>query len=199
MKKEIYKSFGFHSPAKQGDFQPIKLKDLIVPQKLKKEFRKIWGKVFTSPEKIKFPSGKKIIAVGDFISYSLIKIGIKPRIIVFDGKIERKKTSKKIVETLKKYCKRMYRVKNPRGMITAELLKTVKRSLREVSRVGIFVDGEEDLAVLPFILESEEKNIIVYGFRKKGIVVLELNEKTKERARKLLNKLRALAQHGRAS
>jgi uncharacterized protein (UPF0218 family) len=169
-----------------------KFKDFIVPEEIKEEFRKIWGKFYSSVEEAKIPSSKKIIAVGDAVSYNLIKAGIKPSIIVYDGKIERRKAPEDMIGILEKYGEKNYRVKNPPSHITSELQKVVRESLKEKVKVGIFVNGEEDLAVLPFLLEAKEEDVIMYGFpfKEKGIVVLEVNEEWKRKGEDLLKKLK---------
>jgi uncharacterized protein (UPF0218 family) len=171
-----------------------KFKNFIVPNGVKEEFRKIWGKLYSSLEEAKIPPSKKIIAVGDVVSYNLIKAGIKPSIIVYDGKVERRKAPDEVIGILEKYGEKSYKVKNPPSHITSELQEIVEKSLKEKVKVGIFVDGEEDLAVLPFLLEAEEGNVILYGFpfKEKGVVVLEVNENWKKKGKDLLKKLKVL-------
>jgi hypothetical protein len=173
-----------------------KFKCFVVPEEIKRDFRKIWGKLYSSIEKAKIPTDKRIISVGDYVSYNLIIAGIKPQIIVFDGKIKRRKVPKKIFKVLKKYGEKEYKVKNPPNHITPELQKAVIESLKQKVSVRIFIEGEEDLAVLPFILKVKEGDIIVYGFPfgKKGIVVLEVNRYWKEKGKNLLKKLREVYQ-----
>ena len=50
------------------------------------------------------------------------------------------------------------------------------------------MDGEEDLATLPAIkLENGAK--VIYGMPDKGMVVVDVNQQTKERANKLLERM----------
>ncbi|UCC91910.1 MAG: AAA family ATPase, partial [Candidatus Aenigmatarchaeota archaeon] len=84
--------------------QPFLNKDMKVPDDLVMEFRKPFGRVFkgewdeSAKKVVKELKGKKglIVFVGDPTSYYLIRNGLKPDMIVTDGKEKRKKFGKKI-------------------------------------------------------------------------------------------------------
>jgi uncharacterized protein (UPF0218 family) len=164
--------------------------NLIVPESMKEKFRKPYGKLFSSVNEIKIPS-KKLITVGDVVSYNAIEDGLNPDIIVVDLKKMRVPVDEKAKILFKKFKAKEITVRNPAGNITDELQQAVKESLKEESNVKIFVNGEEDLAVLPFILESPLNTVILYGLKDKGVMV-KVSKRIKNECRKLLKYIEEL-------
>jgi len=80
-------------------------------------------------------------------------------------------------------------VKNPPGVITKEFWEVIKESLKVKGPVKIIVDGEEDLAVTPFVMEGDSDTVILYGLFDKGFVLVNVNKDVKEKVRKLLEKM----------
>ena len=74
-------------------------------------------------------------------------------------------------------------------MITKELWEVIKESLKVKGPVKIIIDGEEDLAVTPFIMEGDSDTVILYGLLNKGFVLVNVNKSVKEKVRKLLEKM----------
>jgi len=50
----------------------------------------------------------------------------------------------------------------------------------------IYVDGEEDLAVIPLVIASNEGSIILYGQPGEGVVFCKVDREAKEKARDML-------------
>lgn len=164
------------------------LNSFVLPKKLRKKFKRPEGKVFTSIEKVKIPHNTILITVGDIVSFSAIKAGLKPDIVVFDGRVERSQVGQEITDVLEGYKAKKITVTNPPGHITSELWDVVKSCFPVKKRFKIFVKGEEDLAVLPIILEAPNGTVLS-GLPGKGIVLLEINEKVKNICRKLLKQM----------
>ena len=59
----------------------------------------------------------------------------------------------------------------------------------EEGPVKIIVEGEEDLAVTPFVMEGDSDTVVLYGLMDKGFVLLKVNKDVKEKVRKLLEKM----------
>lgn len=129
------------------------------------------------------------MCVGDIISVNVIKAGVCPDIIVFDLKGYRKDIDVKTRRILENFKGKILRVKNPTGMITKDFWEVIKMSLKVKGPVKIIVDGEEDLAVTPFIMEGDSDIVILYGLFNKGFVLVNVNKYVKERVRKLLKKM----------
>jgi len=157
---------------------------------LKKEFKKPYGKVYTSIEQIRdLVKNKKLVAVGDIISSSLINAGIIPNIIVFDKKQNRMDVSDDVSHNIDSFEAKEFFVKNPASTISRDLWEAVEKSLELKQRAKIFVDGEEDLAVTPFVMKAEDNTLIAYGLKGKGFVLLKVDRYLKQECKALLDKM----------
>jgi uncharacterized protein (UPF0218 family) len=155
-------------------------KTYILPEELKKELRKIWGVAIFGKKKevkekfekfLKKEGPKKVITVGDYCS-----INLPSNVKIFDGRVKRKKIKKILSYSLK--CK------NPRGTIQKEVWPIIKRAIKE--NKNVFVEGEEDLLVIPSILLAPKNSLVVYGFPKKGICAIKVDQKMKRKIKNLL-------------
>ena len=155
-------------------------KTYFLPESLKKELRKVWGIAIFGRKKevlkkfeeiLKKKRFKKVITVGDCCSLSL-----PSNVKIFDGRIRRRKIKKILPYSLK--CK------NPKGTIQKEAWKKIKRAIKE--NKNLFVEGEEDLLVIPAVLLAPKNSLVVYGFPKKGICAIEVNQKIKKKIKNLL-------------
>jgi uncharacterized protein (UPF0218 family) len=77
------------------------------------------------------------------------------------------------------------RVENPPGTITDELTRAIGEAVTSTP-VTIFVDGEEDLAVIPLVLAAPDGTIVLYGQPHKGVVLRRVNAEAKSAARALM-------------
>jgi len=157
-------------------------KTYLLPEKLKKELRKVWGIAIFGRKKevlkkfeeiLKKKKFKKVITVGDCCSLSLVS-----DVKIFDGKIRRKK----IKTSLKAHLK----VENEAGKIEKKVWKVLKKAIKE--NKNVFVKGEEDLLVIPAVLISPKNSAVIYGFPKKGICLIEVNSKIKKDLKELLKR-----------
>jgi len=122
-----------------------------------------------------------IISVGDVVTKNLIRVGIKPDLIVIDGKSMRTKKEEFEIEGYEEI-----RIKNPPGTITDELWEAMKRMKQKQK---IFIEGEEDLASLPAILFAPSGALIIYGIPGEGIEIIEANENNKKIVRESIEKM----------
>jgi len=169
-------------------------KDLRLPKSLLMDFRRPFGEVFsgdwdeTAKRVVKMLRGRKslVVTVGDTTSYYLIKHGLRPRMIIVDGKAKRKRFPKRIP-----FSGKAVTARNPKGMITAGMWKAVEKSIPELqkNKVKLIVKGEEDLAVLPCAVHLPLGSYIVYGLFDTGLVIVKVDEKKKERAKALLENI----------
>lgn len=169
-------------------------KDMKVPEDLLMDFRKPFGRIFkgdwdeAAKKVVNELKNKKglIVSVGDPTSYYLIKNGLKPNMIIFDGKARRKNFGKKIP-----FIGQEIKAGNPPRHITVELWKAIERSIPTLQKkkVKISVKGEEDLAVLPCAIHLPLGSHIIYGHFEHGLILVEINEKKKERAKALLENI----------
>jgi len=169
----------------------ILLNNYILTQELKKseEIIRPFG-----TEKFYFEDLKniynKVIAVGDVSSFFCIRNDLNPRMILYDYRIERKNIDKPRREVIDNYPGRSIKVVNPPGRITNELWQTIKEYIKSKENVKIFVDGEEDLALIPAVIESEENTIIIYGLRNgEGAGVIKVTKEVKDKFRELAKRM----------
>jgi uncharacterized protein (UPF0218 family) len=126
-------------------------------------------------------TGKKVYAVGDVVTKRLLHYGIIPTLAIIDQRSMRAPCG----ET-PSYQSHRFSAPNPPGMITNELIDRIKEALLVEPSI-IIVDGEEDLAVIPVILQAPEGGILLYGQPHEGIVFREINTKAKKEAEVLLS------------
>lgn len=164
------------------------IKTYILPNKLRKELKKIWGipifgqkrKIFEKYEKfIEKGNFKKVITVGDYCSFNLTS-----DIKIFDGKIGRKKI--KIPFKLKKIL--ILSCLNPPGTIQSRIWPVIKKAIKK--NRNVFIGGEEDLLVIPAVLLSKRGGLVVYGFPKRGICLIEVSPEIKKIFKELLKKFK---------
>jgi uncharacterized protein (UPF0218 family) len=155
-------------------------KTYILPEELKEELRKVWGVAIFGKKKevkekfekfLKKENFKKVITVGDYCS-----VNLSSDVKIFDGRVKRKKIKKILPCSLK--------VKNPRGTIQKEVWKIIKKAIKE--NKNVFVEGEEDLLVIPAVLLAPKNSLVVYGFPRKGICAIKVDQKMKKKIKKLL-------------
>ncbi|HDI10167.1 MAG TPA: DUF359 domain-containing protein [Euryarchaeota archaeon] len=144
------------------------------------------GKLFKKMDNefVSMLKGKFLMSVGDMVTKSLLRVGIDPDIAIIDGKIERKEIG--IEEGIKETFDRVIRVRNPPGEITRELVESIRDSILSGKRTLIIVDGEEDLAGVPCVAFSSEHSVLVYGQPGEGVVLLEISDSDRRKAREIV-------------
>jgi uncharacterized protein (UPF0218 family) len=155
-------------------------KTYILPEELREKLKKVWGVAIFGKKKevrekfekfLKKGKFKKVITVGDYCSLSL-----PSDIKIFDGRVKRRKAKKILPYSLK--CK------NPKGRIQKEVWQIIKRAIKE--NKNVFVEGEEDLLVIPSVLLAPKNSLVVYGFPKRGICVIRVDQKMRRKIKNLL-------------
>jgi uncharacterized protein (UPF0218 family) len=163
----------------------------ILPDKLRDELKKPWGplvnntKLFNNIKEEKF-----IVSIGDQVTYTILKKNIKPIFCIIDYKTKRKKCNEEIINLIKSYGDKILKVKNPPGCISVDLWNNIKKAYSEMgfNAFRIEVEGEEDLATLPAIILSPNRDVtIIYGLPDKGVVIVKTNEENKVKAKKIIN------------
>lgn len=153
---------------------------LKLPKKLRSELKKPLGQLHKSinlienPLKKQLQEDKLVIAVGDVTTKKLVDAGLEPQICIVDNLIERRP----VKHTLNHTDNIKY-VDNPAGVLTEELNELLIESIKTATRkqpIIIVVDGEEDLAVLPCILNAPDDTYILYGQPKEGVVLVEVKQ-----------------------
>lgn len=160
------------------------MKNYYLPEKLRPELRKVWGRpIFGKKTEVikkfqrilKEKKFKKVITIGDYCSLTL-----PSEIKIFDGRIKRRK--------IKKLPRFNLKCKNPAGTIQKEVWPIIKKAIEQ--KENVFVEGEEDLLVIPSVLLSEKNTAVVYGFPEKGVCLIEVSPEIKKVFNELLEKFK---------
>jgi len=169
--------------------------NLILPDSMRDDLRIPIGEVIEEGDFQKIVAGDKgklIITVGDMTTNRLLLQNMNITCAIIDMQMERKPFlwEKDVYETLLQ--DRIIRhVQSGPGYIGKEAIQvlhdwTTTVQGRTLHGVVIMVDGEEDLLVLPAVVEAPLGSVIYYGQPRKGMVRIEVTEAKKERARELL-------------
>jgi|TARA_B100000315_G_scaffold254473_1_gene295617 hypothetical protein len=154
------------------------MKDLIVPPELRGILKMPFGELYAGSglipaNKVKsLLKGEKLIIVGDITLKNMLAVGIKPNLSIVDLKSKRDQ----MIET--KLSGIILNALNPPGRITIDLWDKIHAAL-DGNNTTIIVDGEEDLAVIPCIIEADWNTVILYGQPDEGIVYIHVDEETK--------------------
>jgi hypothetical protein len=165
----------------------------MLNDKLKAELQKPFGDLCSHAdcaEKLK--AYKKIVTVGDITTYTVVQAGIVPDVCIIDGITMRAKVSDEIYHVISIEPRTVYKVDNPAGSISQELQKAVSASMKAIGRpmrTRIVVNGEEDLAVIPAVIEAPLGTAIVYGQPSEGMVIIVTTREKKEKAKRLLREI----------
>ena len=153
---------------------------LKLPKHLRQELRKPFGQLHESIFSIKqslqqqLEEEKLIIAIGDVTSMKLFENEIQPQICIVDNL-----TKRKPIEHNLNHTENIKYVDNPAGVLTDEFIELCVNSIKEASTDNpliIQVNGEEDLAVLPCVINSPKDAFILYGQPNEGVVLVKVNE-----------------------
>lgn len=163
---------------------------LILPEELREEVRKPFGRVLQGEElkKALEQSARPIIAVGDRCAHDLIKAGTPPDMLIFDFKIRRVEIPKEMKQQFALHASSPYVVLSAPGQISDQLVSAVERLLADGSG-AIFVVGEDDLSSL-LVMAKSEAGTLVYGQPEQGAVIVPLGGKSvKQKAQGFLDRM----------
>ncbi len=163
----------------------IQIRHLILQKDLRYKLKKPMGTLIagtieeTTPRLLEYLNSKSsalTISVGDVVSEILLENNYFPGIIVTDGYTKR-------VELDKKINHHKYRVINvicPAAEISTDAWNRIREIVKKNNEfIHLLVEGEEDLLVLPFLVEAPLGSIIIYGQPNEGVVIRELDQDAK--------------------
>ncbi|MBY9000232.1 MAG: DUF359 domain-containing protein [Candidatus Heimdallarchaeota archaeon] len=165
----------------------------FLPQNQRKYFKTPLGKVITNKQDIIEIANKinqdnsipKIITVGDVTTQTFVELSIIPDIAIIDEYVQRKR-----VPLLQIPDVIIVEISNPAGYITSEAWTEIIKSLKiEENKIIIKIIGEEDLLVLPSILEAPLDSKVLYGQPNEGLVVVSVTEEVKQSVYELIRKM----------
>ena len=155
-------------------------KDLVLPESGRQSFKEPLGRELPDGEAKSLGAGNRLVTVGDVVSLTFRKMGVRPFLSIYDGMTERREMTEfaRLVEDEPKTV-----VSNPAGMITGELAGAILGCM-DGSGGLIRVEGEEDLALLPVILCAPDGTDVVYGMPGKCMMLITTDEGIRKTAAK---------------
>jgi GTP-dependent dephospho-CoA kinase len=128
----------------------------------------------------------KIVTVGDTTTQKFIEFGYTPDLSIIDNKEKRKTKSNNLELQVDKviYCE------NRPGELNIQVMDLIKKITSiKFNKIQIIIEGEEDLLALPLFMYSPNKWTIFYGQPNEGLVMVEMNNDRRKRARLIFNKV----------
>lgn len=177
------------------------MRGLRLPESLRGEFSKPHGRLYRGKgaklilEVEEISECKILCTVGDMVTASAIEVGIIPAIAVVDGKTLRESRIELNKEKLK--FDLIIKASNPPAHISAELIGAIAKAISEVEKgkkVLVFVEGEEDLAVVPLVSLLPLGALILYGQPGEGVVALKVDEEKKVLILSLVRKMEVVGE-----
>ncbi|HMK47376.1 MAG TPA: GTP-dependent dephospho-CoA kinase family protein [Methanocella sp.] len=131
----------------------------------------------------------KIISIGDMTTYYLIKAGVVPDMCLVDDQTMRLPVDLEVHKGTSHHTFKELRVSNPAGVVTPALMDMVRDNMDSKVPVRIFVEGEEDLAVIPACLYAPIGSAVIYGQPSEGVVVVMVTVEKRNETLALLNQM----------
>ncbi|WP_214020933.1 GTP-dependent dephospho-CoA kinase family protein [Methanoculleus sp.] len=155
---------------------------LRLPEAHRGLFKKPFGTLYESiGELLARLEGRAVYAVGDVVTHNLLAAGVVPDIAIIDGYTMRTPCNRSPLLRARRLT-----AKNPPGTITDELADAIDTAVRNPPGV-IFVEGEEDLAVIPLVLAAPIGTAVLYGQPGEGVVLRLVDASAKQEAASMLN------------
>jgi GTP-dependent dephospho-CoA kinase len=130
-------------------------------------------------------SSSFVVTVGDRVTETLQETtGRSPDVFVVDG-MERRSAR----EVPRIAHASTLKAKNPAGRITRAALVAMKKAFAGEQPAMVIIDGEEDLLTIPAVIEAPLGAVVFYGQPLEGVVAVEVDEKSKARARQILSQM----------
>jgi len=123
-----------------------------------------------------------IITVGDRTTEKMINFGLIPSLQIIDGLEKREKREPPKLSNATELT-----VDNPAAEITSQSIAMIKKAFILQNPVRLFVNGEEDLLVLPACIHAPENAVVLYGQPNQGLVIVRITPEIRNKAQRLLD------------
>jgi len=123
-----------------------------------------------------------IISVGDRTTEKMINFGLIPSLQIIDGQEKREKREPPKLDNATELT-----VDNPAAEITPQSIEIIKKAFTLQFPVRIFVNGEEDLLVLPVCIHAPENAVVLYGQPNQGLVIVRITPEIRNKVQGLLD------------
>ena len=123
-----------------------------------------------------------IITVGDRTTEKMIDFGLIPSLQIIDGIEKREKRVPPKLDNATELA-----VDNPAAEITPQSIEIIKKAFTLQTPVRLFVNGEEDLLVLPVCIHAPENAVVLYGQPNQGLVIVRITPEIRNKVETLLD------------
>ena len=123
-----------------------------------------------------------IITVGDRTTEKMIDFGLIPSLQIIDGIEKREKRVPPKLDNATELA-----VDNPAAEITPQSIEIIKKAFTLQTPVRLFVNGEEDLLVLPVCIHAPENAVVLYSQPNQGLVVVRITPEIRNKVQGLLD------------
>jgi len=171
----------------------VKPASYFLPQNQRQYFKKPLGQIIKNRQDIvklvdmlsHDDSTPKVITVGDITTQTFVELSFIPDIAIIDEHVQRKRVPFLEIENVS-----IVETSNQAGYIMRNAWIEIINSLKiEDSKIIIKIIGEEDLLVLPTILEAPLDSKVLYGQPNEGLVVVSVTKKAKQSVCELIRKM----------
>ncbi len=123
-------------------------------------------------------SNSCLISVGDRTTTNLLSMDIVPSLCIVDGVEKRQKRTFDNILNM-----HIIQVDNPPGHITKASVDAILHALGMTEPVQLYVNGEEDLLVIPVCIHAPNDATVAYGQPDKGLVLVRITPDIKHKTK----------------
>jgi len=123
-----------------------------------------------------------VITVGDRTTEKMISFDLVPSLQIIDGLEKREKREPPKLSNATELT-----VDNPAAEITPQSVAMIKKAFTLQGPVRLFVNGEEDLLVLPACIHAPENAVVLYGQPNQGLVIVRITPEIRNKVQRLLD------------
>ncbi|NQV40082.1 MAG: GTP-dependent dephospho-CoA kinase family protein [Nitrosopumilus sp.] len=123
-----------------------------------------------------------VITVGDRTTEKMISFDLVPSLQIIDGLEKREKREPPKLSNATELT-----VDNPAAEITPQSVAMIKKAFTLQGPVRLFVNGEEDLLVLPACIHAPENAVVLYGQPNQGLVIVRITPEIRNKVHRLLD------------
>lgn len=130
-----------------------------------------------------------VVTVGDISTAVMLESGVTPRVAFIDFKTIREPLPPATAEVLSRFEAKVFKAANPAGTITSEAMDACGKAFEHAAAGGrslVVVDGEEDLMIIPAVLEAPAGALLFYGQPDAGLVLVLPTAANKRKTRETL-------------
>ncbi len=123
-----------------------------------------------------------VITVGDRTTEKMMGFDLVPSLQIVDGQEKREKREPPKLSNATELT-----ADNPAAEITPQSVAMIKKAFTLQGPVRLFVNGEEDLLVLPACIHAPENAVVLYGQPNQGLVIVRITPEIRNKVQRLLD------------